>query len=652
MSYPHHTIQDRGYLVMRLDRVTIVNFRSIKDLTLKFISRCRILVGINEAGKTNILRALSLLSPESEIDADDVRVPTPNEDWDQEAYVRFVFHLEAEDRTAIYKNICNRILALNPREPLIATGNKKQNLLDLCSSVVEGLFNVNIKTKKRHGCYWEFPSSHQLTKGWYEPSPDSPNNASITMDDGTAKPITSFTLIHESVVENEILSHLSEASVSSVHAVLGKAITEYVESNLPECILWCHSDKYLIPARIKLNAFAVNPQTCVPLKHAFTLAGIQNTLEEYKKAEERSNGVRNLLDRVGKAATKHIHKVWPEYKDIAIDFRQNGEYLETSISDVHNLYHFSRRSDGFKRFVTFLLMISAPTKTKSLTNVLILNDDPDAGMHPKGIRHVRDELIRIARNNYVVYATHSIFMIDSEHMSRHLIVEKKKEITSVKEVNDSTVVDEEVLYNALGFSFAEILKPENLVFEGWRDKRLFETALSRVPKDYTQIKSALKNIGRCHVQGVKDVRRVSPLLELAGRGCIIISDGDKVARQKQAEHRREKLYGLWLRYDEVLEKKFTPVTAEDFIVPERFKEVVALTSKEMKADRLTSIGHFDCSTHHGVLNALNSWLSQAQLGSDEKKKFIEEIKENLFTNLKPSHIRREYYEFLLELVKK
>ena len=47
---------------MKLEKIKIVNFRSIKDLDIDFYNNSRVLVGINEAGKSNILKAAALLS--------------------------------------------------------------------------------------------------------------------------------------------------------------------------------------------------------------------------------------------------------------------------------------------------------------------------------------------------------------------------------------------------------------------------------------------------------------------------------------------------------------------------------------------------------------------------------------------------------------
>jgi len=49
-------------------------------------------------------------------------------------------------------------------------------------------------------------------------------------------------------------------------------------------------------------------------------------------------------------------------------------------------------------------------------------------------------------------------MIDRENINRHLIVTKKDEKTKIANVTESNIVDEEVLYNALGYSIFESLQ--------------------------------------------------------------------------------------------------------------------------------------------------------------------------------------------------
>ena len=631
---------------MRLDRVRISNFRSIKDITLGLEPRCRVLVGINEAGKSNILRALSLLNTNIQPTDDDVRETAPDEDLAAESLVRYIFSLESADRLAISQQLDNEVMSPESQPPIVMEGTKTISLADIYDSSTEGIYNVDIVRKTRRGSTWAYPSTSKIAPGWHIPTPACPDALMVADEQGQTRTLKSLSLVHRSFCENVPPEFLSAATMHSVSTARASVVAKYVSQNLPECVSWRHSNEHLVPAQMSFEEFTTTPDICMPLKHAFSLAGVSDIGATVEVAQRRSNGIRNLLNRVANHATEHIHSVWPEYKGLNFDLRQNGDYLETSIKDVHNLYNFARRSDGFQRFISFLLMISAPTRSNTLSNVLILIDDPSAGLHPTGERHLRDELIRVSGSNYVVYSTHSIFMIDPDEVSRHLIVTRKDEVTGIAMAEESNLVDEEVLYNALGYSIFENLNQKNVVFEGWRDKILFRTAMSRVPREYSSLKKKVSSMGICHVEGVRDVRRVTPMLELARRACVIISDGDNVARQHQEIHAKERLYGNWLRYDELV-PNFGAVTSEDFIKPHIIADSV--TGIAGGYEKLSGLS-FQPTQGAGQLEAIGKWLTKAGLSAEERKQFSERLKELLFRDLKATQVRPEYYEFVSALM--
>lgn len=97
---------------MKLDSVRIKNFRSIKEIRFDFDPPCRVLVGINESGKSNILTALSLLSDDYEPDKkDDLREALQNEGEIDESYVRFVFKFEKKESDQLFKAVSSVILS-------------------------------------------------------------------------------------------------------------------------------------------------------------------------------------------------------------------------------------------------------------------------------------------------------------------------------------------------------------------------------------------------------------------------------------------------------------------------------------------------------------------------------------------------------------
>ncbi len=174
----------------------------------------------------------------------------------------------------------------------------------------------------------------------------------------------------------------------------------------------------------------------------FQLYGISDIQKEVAAAKAGSaNSLPNLLRRVAEKTTRHFHLTWREYDGIKFSLGTDGTDLVAGIEDKSNHYELSQRSDGFKRFVTFLLMVSAEDASNLLKDTLLLIDEPEIGLHPSGARYLMEELIDISKNNYVVFSTHSIFMIDNKIIKRHLIVKKQDEITEIEEVSESNIQD-------------------------------------------------------------------------------------------------------------------------------------------------------------------------------------------------------------------
>lgn len=635
---------------MFLKEIRITNFRSLQNQTLSFTdtNRCRILVGVNESGKSNVLRALSMLSPDVQPLKEDVREPSPQEGAIKESFVRFVFDLDTEEISRIYQQVAAKMLTKSKDPDLVDLNGRTQTLDQFCKAHGIGLYRVNLLKGTKEAVYFTLGKGYLLRSRWKKVSSSvASSEKQLTLSDGREVDLDEYLLVDvESYPEisNEVLE---DADANYVYGAIGAEISKVIKEGMPSCVYWTYSERNLLPSRINLPLFIQDPDTCLPLKNMFLLAGVDKIADAISQAQEKStHGLRNLFSLVATTATRHIHAIWKEYKDIEIRLEPYGPTeIDAGVKDAHNLYEMSRRSDGFKRFVSFLLLVSAKVRTKQLVNTVLLIDEPDSGLHPSGARYLKDELITIAGANYVVFSTHSIFMIDKGQIDRHLIVKKEKEVTRLLEANESNFVDEEVLYNALGYSIFEILAEQNLLFEGWRDKRLFDIALARVPGKHKSIKDSFKSIGRCHAQGVKDIKYIAPLLELANRGCLIISDDDEIAREKQREYQRQKGYGRWLRYSEILTAT-NAISGEDFVTVEAVKE--AWKELKKKNSELPDLTDDDLKYPKGKIQGLNSLLGKAGLGS-EAKKIVEDFKDELFGNLKATHIEESYYDFLQAL---
>lgn len=629
---------------MNLDRVTIVQFRSIEQADIQFTHSARGLVGVNEAGKSNLLRALSMLSSDVSPEMDDVREPSPWQDPVDKSYVAFAFTFTPDEADDVLTTNQGRILVDSLDTPLFRIGGKDVTPRTMLTDL-ETLYWVDILQRKKHATHWSLSKDALIAKGWKSPSANCPPDYTVKLASGVEYKLKSASLIYAPSFPTIPSTYLADAPVLDAWAVRGDLARKFLTANLPKCLYWSYDPKFLLPGRIHIEQFQGSPEACIPLKHMFALTGIKDIKQQIATARSRPNGLANLLRRVSERASKHISEVWHEHNDIRISLQPNGEYIDASIQDAHNQYDLARRSDGFKRFVTFLLMVSAQDRTDSLSGALLLLDDPDVGLHPSGSRYLLKELLRISENNKVVYASHSIFMIDTEVPERHLIVRKRKEVTSVSDVADSDILDEEVLYNALNFSAFEVLKAENILFEGWRDKKFFQRAMS-APKGLNPgVMKRLQSVGVCHCRGVNEISRLSSIVELANRKCVIVSDGDAAARQQQKNYNGD---APWVRYDEACE--LVPVTVEDFVKSSLFNKIVANWTSTLELPKNVAVPSDLDSV--GRLGRLTAWLRASGLSSDEIKSAMEALKGVVLDAVTPDDIRSEYYDALAYIAAK
>lgn len=632
---------------MKLKRIDILNFRSIKSQILTFDRNFQVLVGINESGKTNLLKAVSLLNDKIDFTKDDIRDPSHVEDAVTESYVRFVFKVDSSLISKVFEGVKQKFLTKGLSAPLLDIGTKSYCLEDFCRYKDELLYTIDLLKHTRNPSHWTIagpkfrihPEWKKVKGGAVAAAPHmiEQNGKSLNLNAYSVVNTRDFEKIPDQLLEN--------FDITSLNAIVGAYLVTIVSRYFPACIVWNYSEDNLLPGRIVLSQFIPNPNICVPLKNMFSLAGYLNATKALQDASEKTNGLRNILRKVGENTTTHMRKVWPEWKKQKVILNQNGDFIEAGIEDEYNVYSLARRSDGFKRFFTFLLTISAQNKTEEIHDNLIVIDEPDIGLHPGGIQYLREELKKIANNNIVLVSTHSIFMIDKEIIDRHLIVEKNREITEIKRVDVSNINDEEVVYKALGYSLFELLKPKNIIFEGWRDKRLFETFLKSGKGKKLLNKRMLLQLGLLHSMGVKDIPRVANTCENFSREYIIISDSDKIAKEKQKKFDGR---GKWFCYNDI--KGVEALTTEDFLQNSLINKAIrhVLKSNSIKQN----IGLDDDITH-GKLNYIETEINKMGIDASFSKDLLNQIKEFCCLNAEPSDFDNEYHEmskFMIEQI--
>jgi energy-coupling factor transporter ATP-binding protein EcfA2 len=612
---------------MILKEVKIKNYRSIKDVLIEFKPSMRMLIGKNESGKSNILSAISLLDPNITPDSSNIRDPLPNESPIDESYVQFVFILENSEIKAIYNVLKPKIFTSDFNTPILVQGNTKSSLLDICSKF-EIMLWVMLDPFSREYLYKPIAKSFKVPDCWKR------------IKKSVSSPLSKYNLIHTSKIKESDSELFEEIPSDDVYSFIGEEIIKHFSSYSHNVTFWKYNVENILPPSIDIKSFFSNPDSCIPLRNMFYLAKINDIKSELGKSNPGTKKFRNLLERVSTHANKFLHEVWKEHGDVEFCLEPNGPIIEISIKEK-NRYSFSQRSDGFKRFVSFLLMVSSNYITDKLSNSLILIDEPENSLHPSGVRYLRDELIKISALNPIVIASHSIFMIDKENIERHYIVKKKNEITEINLPALDNLVEEEILYRALGFSVYDIFKEKNIIFEGWRDKKLFNIAIENLPSGFKLLKKTFSKIGISHGEGVNSIKNITPIFEIINRFCLIISDDDKPAIKKQKEFLKQQYYGVWKRYSEIYDS-CSAITGEDFIKESLINKSIA----EIKKDNKDFIKPFKLDKTKGTLLCIQNWLTENGVDPKSMKPIINDIKVIIYNNLSSTDIKKSYFNFL------
>ncbi len=400
---------------MKFLKITIENFRSIESETFALEeidgSNTFTLIGINESGKSSFLQATSL------VDNGDVLFPQDFFDDKSSISIYLTYRLEPSDEKEL-------------RKALAEKGFEKELLSKIQIEEVDACvsFEPTATPARKNFDRIKF-KKHIFADYTLEGEKPVRKNSEQTQDD----------LDLEKYFETYLPQYFWET-------------THYIT-------FWKSADEYLINNQIDLNAFASDPKnTSIPLLNCFRLAGIEDEKipAEISKLQNNPADVNNLQDKLGDKITAHIKKVWPDHP-VKIKFQINNMMLSFLVEDIGVKYDAkttSQRSDGFRQFVSFLLTVSAESSTDQLSYSLLLLDEPETHLHPQAQEYLRNELIKITKNkenNIVLFATHSNYMIDKDHIDRCFRVMKQgNKRTKLERIKGQDSSYSEVNYEVFG----------------------------------------------------------------------------------------------------------------------------------------------------------------------------------------------------------
>lgn len=489
---------------MTIKSIEINNYRSIEQLTLDIHKidnkECFILLGKNESGKSNILKAISLLNKESLVD----------------------YNIDCNKNAK--KN--NEDIAINFE---LTFDHKFYKAQFIKEKIPEELIKINKIVKKiqidknntKEDFFWVYLNSNLNFNNYIFNKTDEILKINDIYDG--AEPITEDNI-------GELLPNYTLLDKGKLELIIEKKFYDLFNQNTPKVVFWQHSNQYLINEPIDLLEFKKDTSISIPLRNIFYIGGInqKNLQDRIEQASQDEEDRLELSEILSEEITKYINKVWKEHKiNIKIIIESDLKCI-VSVEDQDNhrpKYKMEQRSDGFKQFISILLNLSAENKTSVLKNKLILLDEPEVHLHPSGIKYLRDELLEISNNNTLFISTHSVHMVDRLNLSRHYKITKEKSTTNIYQIQDNNPYEEEVIYESLGTSIYEHISPNMIIFEGKTDKDIFDEFSNKF-----RIELKIKNISAISANGVEKIPKYIKFFngELV-KGFVVV-DSDKAGK--------------------------------------------------------------------------------------------------------------------------
>lgn len=383
---------------MLLTKITIQNYRSIKKTSFPIEERDDKshtfgLIGINEAGKSSILTAIGL--KDGVVNSSGTKLPLSKDFRGKEDItITYSYKISQPNNKEIYEIINNK----NTSQDSDKTDNSTDTEGD---GEAEEKINENRK-KDGEEIVDDLIVDYQITF-----TPESPDpSPSVTILRGSEK---------IEITDNNIFENC-------------------IYRNVHKTTFWTAKDRYLISEPINIEQFAADPSISIPLRNCFLLSSIsvekiKNKLEE---ALADTTECEYLEEQLGDNVTSHIKLAWPNHP-IKVTFKIMDGQINFHVRDVGTkgkAQTSDMRSDGFKQFVSFLLTIAAQNKNEELENTILLLDEPETHLHPKAQEYLLTQMIEVTnnnKNNIVLFATHSNYMIDKKDLGRYFRIEKNKD---------------------------------------------------------------------------------------------------------------------------------------------------------------------------------------------------------------------------------
>jgi AAA ATPase domain len=479
---------------MRLESFRVRNYRSINDSGDVTVSRITALLGRNESGKSNLLRALHSLNPIAGFEPlkpikDFPRHKRLEECTDDTPVLSSTWSLDDDDKEALLEVIprateVSKVVIERSYGKTRTVGFPELNAIPFDETDIKGKVKKVAAAVRAVAQKQEAPAVLDAAANAFETAA----SATRLRDTWANQTVASAKALRAALAgsdaeltekQEETLSELEELADSIVgDKDAQQQARSWVVGAIPKFIyvdeypeLDGHQD---IAAYIQRKSQNQRNDSDKNFEKLCKVAGL-NPEELQKLLGQNDHETRNqLANRASAVVTGEIKRLWKD-RALKIRFNLDAHHLDTIISDPTSTYdvevNLNDRSRGFQWFFAFYITFSADTDGGHAENAVLLLDEPGLYLHAKSQSDLLHHL-EVDFSNQILYSTHSPFMVPTQALDSVRTVNIAEQ-TGTTVTNDPTG-DARTLFPlqaALGYDLAQSLfvGPNNLVVEGVTD---------------------------------------------------------------------------------------------------------------------------------------------------------------------------------------
>ncbi len=507
--------------MMTLKKFRVTNFRSVMDSGWIDCDDITTLVGINEAGKSNVILALWKLKPVRDGEIDPLHDMPTKEYSVWRSIPEEIIFISAQyelDNILADKVIelchCDRevasIVNIQRRydgKYLVSFPNYKK-IQNIDSALIKDIvFKANIqlerlkeKTKAEKGIKDKVSAVYKNILDYL-----NKKETLITSDLDVIEKMYAVKLVHSATSEIFPNMESTMAAIKDVFTVFNtvnptlkkdareliiKEMPSFVyysnygnldaQIYLPHAIKWLNGEKVdgisneskVRTLRVLFDFVKLNPQEVLelgkdPIRIIEDRYGNKvekkPTDDEIAEATEQKAARAILLNSASSDLTRKFKEWWKQGNYI-FRFQADGEFFKIWVSDDKRPeeIELERRSTGLQWFLSFYLVFLVESQEAHKGAILLL-DEAGLSLHPLAQRDLIAFFDNLATTNQIIYTTHSPFLVDTSNIDRAKVVYSDQDgltvVSSNLRASDDKLNEKSIyaVHAALGLSVSDIL---------------------------------------------------------------------------------------------------------------------------------------------------------------------------------------------------